>query len=230
MSNIEYLDEVRNLQGWGCYGPGGTPDKPLPCFYCYSEGFSKRNFSKCPACRTFRPHWHPESLTKPFKKSTKRVGVCFMSDLLHPETPRWQIEAAIEMTQNNPDKQMFFLTKNPARYKEFNWPDNCWLGTTVTNNDDMERGDILDLGHYEVNKTWLSMEPLLEPVGRVAIADWIVIGLETKNGKTVSPAPLDRFQLADILNYYEFNDRPVYMKDSLISIVGAEKIIKELPG
>ena len=30
-TEIEWCDETLNPQGWGCYGPGGTPEKPQRC-------------------------------------------------------------------------------------------------------------------------------------------------------------------------------------------------------
>jgi len=56
-----------------------------------------------------------------------------------------------------------FLTKNPKRYKEFEWPKNAWLGTSVENQAAAdERIPLLLQAPAAVR--FISAEPLLGPI------------------------------------------------------------------
>lgn len=164
MSKIEWCDETINPQGWGCYGPGGTPEKPQPCSYCYAKRMSRGPYvPKCEMCRQFLPHWHPEVLEKPLRwKKPRKIFWQSMGDLFHPFTPAVQIAEIIgRIVMHTPQHTHIFLSKNSSRYAEFNpWPDNCWLGTTVTCQEDAD-ARIPELLKAQAKVLFVSAEPLL---------------------------------------------------------------------
>lgn len=165
-SKIEWCDETLNPQGWGCYGPGGTPERPERCWYCYIERQARGPYvPDCGMCRKLIPHWHPERLEQPLRwRKSRRIFWQSMGDLLHPFSPQNQILAVKDMAKATPQHTHIFCTKNPARYAEFNpWPGNCILLTTITGLGD-ERGRIDDLLRAEATVRGLSLEPLLGPV------------------------------------------------------------------
>jgi protein gp37 len=165
-SKIEWCNETVNPQGWGCWGPGGTPDKPQRCWYCYVERQAKGPYvPDCAECRALIPHWHPERLEIPLKwRKPRRIFWQSMGDLMHPLSPKYQIQAVIEVAKATPQHSHIFCTKNAVRYQEFNpWPGNCILLTTITGLGD-EEGRIVDLLQAEAAVRGLSLEPLLGPV------------------------------------------------------------------
>lgn len=182
-TKINWCDETLCPQGWGCYGPGGTAQKPQPCGYCYARTFAKRGFSNCPLCRAFVPHWHPERLNWPSRwKSPKRIFIQSMGDLLHDATPAEHVRAVQEMACRYPHHTFQLLTKNPTRLAEFNpWPVNTWVGATV---DVRARLDpTLDaLSKVDAPVRFVSFEPLNEEMGMPDFAgrvEWIIVGAQT---------------------------------------------------
>ncbi len=109
-----------------------------------------------------------------------------------------------------------FLTKNPKRYLEFKFPDNCWLGTTITNNH--------TLAYKSKNEScFISCEPLLEDIKGewLKYQKWIIIGALNCNGKVVSPdkGGTQREWVRNlILTAQQFNV-PLFIKDSLLEMV-----------
>ena len=105
--------------------------------------------------------WHvrldePNRLSNPAK-----IFVCSMGDLFGDWVPwKWQ-EKIIRTAAHNPQHTFQFLTKNPKVLKQFNpWPSNCWVGTTVTNQADMdERAPWLM--KVDASVRFISHEPLM---------------------------------------------------------------------
>lgn len=165
-SKIEWCDETLNPQGWGCYGPGGTPEKPQRCWYCCVERQAKGPYvPDCELCRQLIPHWHQH---RPEKARTwhkpRRIFWQSMGDLFHPCSPSWQIEAVLKVAKATPQHTHIFCTKEPSRYQEFNpWPENCILLTTITGLGDEDQR-VVDLLKAEARVLGVSLEPLLGPV------------------------------------------------------------------
>ncbi|MDI6854795.1 MAG: DUF5131 family protein, partial [Deltaproteobacteria bacterium] len=201
-TKIEWCDASLNPQGWGCWGPGGTPDKPQRCWYCYSEDFSERSLSKCELCNQFIPHWHPERLELPYRwKKPRKIFWGSMSDLFHPCTPDWQIKSALAVAEATPRHTHIFCTKNPARYQEFNpWPENCWVGATVENQEAANER-LPWLAKVDAKVRFVSFEPLLGPFDSTEVpwpeevwgrrkVEWVIVGALTGPGsKAHQPKP-----------------------------------------
>ena len=84
-------------------------------------------------------------------------------------------------------------------------------------------------------KTFLSIEPLQEDINvdsngsLLKKVDWVIIGAETGNRKEkVVP---DKKWITDIVSVCKDKERPipVFMKDSLVPIVGEENMLREFP-
>lgn len=135
------------------------------CPWCYAKKICNR-FKMIPKWE--EPKFFPERLFEPDKvKKPSTIFVGSMCDLFGDWVwPGW-ILSTIETCERNPHHTFMFLTKNPKRYSEFNFPDNCWLGATLTGEslgfnwpDDLVGDPSLHL-HGLKNKTFLSLEPLL---------------------------------------------------------------------
>jgi protein gp37 len=171
-SKIEWCDETINPQGWGCWGPGGTPEAPKRCWYCYAENsFARRRLSDCPLCNQFVPHWHPERLALPYHwKKPRRIFWGSTSDIFHPCTPDWQIYQVYAIARDFHRHTHIFCTKYPQRYTEMRlkWPENCILLTTVTCQEDEWR--IGELLQADSRVRGVSLEPLL---GSMELSSWL---------------------------------------------------------
>jgi protein gp37 len=148
---------------------------------CYARKMARRQRHKCEKCYKFIPHIHEERLQDPYKlRKPAKVFVCSMGDLFGEWVPDEWIEKIIDIASHNSHLIFQFLTKNPARYREFQFPPNCWLGTTVNRQSDVYR--IVDLVEgNERNIKFVSFEPLY---GEIRIpdrkyVDWIIIGAQT---------------------------------------------------
>jgi protein gp37 len=85
-----------------------------------------------------------------------------MGDLFGDWVPREWIEAILETVCECPWHTFLFLTKNPKRYQEFEFPGNAWIGTTVEAPEYEWRIPLL-LEAY-ASTYWVSIEPILGAV------------------------------------------------------------------
>lgn len=199
------------------------------CRYCYARSIATRFAGTKAYPDGFRPTLHEDLLDVPQKwRKPKRIFVCSMADLFGDWVSDEWIEKVLAACLKAPQHTYFFLTKNPERYvklKEkgilFDLP-NFWYGTSVTKQSD-------DFVWFDRFANWfLSIEPIQEPLGKY-LADhkpgWVIIGAETGNrkGKVIPEKAW-----IDVLSE-EFRDIPVFMKRSLLGVMGEENMRRELP-
>ena len=224
---------------WGCRNH---------CEYCYARGIAKRfykqiyklefrrHFERHPTwawtgdylsgLKDFKPTFLNAQFNKKLPKKPQRIFVGSMSEIYY-----WQeewIEMVIEKVKQYPQHTFQFLTRYPEVYDNYIWPKNCWLGVTITKEEDKKRG-IPYLFITSCNITFVSVEPLLGSVDPVAFSnaniDWVIIGAETGNRKgKVIP---ERRWIEDIVLYCTKNKIPLYTKDKLKDIYPHQ--LKEFP-
>jgi protein gp37 len=164
--------------------------------------------------------FHPDRLSQPAKvKKPSKIFVCSMADLFGDWVPREWIESVLSQALKNPWHTFQFLTKNPKRLQEFNpWPENCWVGCTITNQEDMNErvGYLLNA---DARVRFISHEPLLSEIRQSQawwhktslLLQWAIIGAMTGPG-AVKPKPewvqclVDQYRAAGV---------PVFLKDNL---------------
>lgn len=131
------------------------------------------------------PQYFIERIKSPVPKKPSFIFIGSMCDLFGDWVNKSFIDCIILHVKRNPQHQWIFLTKNPKRYNEFVFPDNVWLGVTVTdsnNKKDMQR--LIDF-HTPTNvKTFVSIEPLLGDWKDVSFPnmDLIIVGALTGSG------------------------------------------------
>ena len=202
-TGIEWTDRTWNPMT-GCYGPGGTKQKPKVCVYCYARKVAETKTNVFP--HGFKPVFMPDRLALPGKvKKPQTVFVGSMTDMMGEWWRDQDILQVMDACAESPRHTFLWLTKNPGRYASFIWPDNCWLGTTVTGPKDLKRiGHLINTPNV---KRFLSIEPmrgyidliphLFMPHKHGASADLIpndaigqvILGGET--GQLASPMDLD---------------------------------------
>lgn len=158
----------------GCLGP----DK-IPCPYCYARDIAFNDRYAAIYLTKFKPTFYPSRLTAPMntkipeksknKEGANRVFICSMADLFGSWVPDEWIQEVINTCTANPQWDFLFLTKNPERYTSFEFPLNCWLGSTC---DTQKRTSITSNVFIEMsnqginikNIKFVSCEPLLEKI------------------------------------------------------------------
>lgn len=190
------------------------------CDYCYGKRIDKRFGDG-----TFAPTFYPARLQEPLKvKKPARIFVGSMADLFGEWTWRFKeggftttdyaVKCILRVVSQCPQHTFIFLTKNPKGMQTFFFPDNCWCGTSV---EDQEKADlrIPELLKVQCRTRFVSYEPALGPVdfysdalgdplcrcaGCLSMAedypdspglqriDWLIIGAQTGPG-AVKPNP-----------------------------------------
>lgn len=188
----------------------------------------------------FTPTFHKYKLDEMKNKKGQNVFVCSMADLFGEWVPDEWIEAVFDACRKAPQHNYMFLTKNPKRYGDLivkdllPKKDNMWFGTSITTGDDIFIA-VRSAGFH----TFVSIEPLLERFPTKAQAkekglswglsrvEWAIIGAETGNraDKVVPKREWIESLVIDLKSY----NIPVFMKDSLLPIMGEENMLREFP-
>ena len=184
---------------------------------------------KAPFPFGFEPTFHRYRLDIPAKwEKPRTIFVCSMADLFGEWVPtRWIVDV-LDACAAAPQHRYLFLTKNPARYGELDYlgllphGKNFWYGTTAT-----QPGE--PFFQRERINTFLSIEPIRGkiPSDSNLGVKWIIIGVETGNRKGKIAAHREWIESA--IDAGVGHHIPVFMKDSLIPIVGAENMRREFP-
>ena len=225
------------------------------CEYCYARGIARRFggrgaedingklfLLKEPRLRTdesynpypfgFLPTFHSYRLGIPSEwKKPRTIFVCSMADLFGAWVPDKWIAEVFAACAGATQHRYLFLTKNPKRYVELYAKgilpvrDNFWYGSTSTGPDvPFYYSRMPDDNPH----TFVSIEPLLKPFGDIeAFPEWVIIGAETGNRKgKVTP---EKEWVDTIVKQARKRGVPIFMKDSLLPVVGAENMLREFP-
>ena len=187
---------------------------------------------KAPYPYGFIPTLHEGRLNDPARhKQPAIVFVGSMCDLFGEWVPDNWIEQVFEACAAAPQHKYLFLTKNPERYEALATagllPDaeNMYFGSTITTPDDAHYYG----GLHTSRKRFLSIEPVLaefEPMGRLW-TDWVIVGAET--GKRKGLIVPKRRWINNICEQADFAGVPVFMKESLVPIMGEGNMRREWP-
>jgi len=174
MTRIEYLDETWNpVTGCSPISAG--------CRNCWARRMAARLRGRCgySADDPFRVTLREDRLIQPLRwRKPRRIGVCFMGDLFHPDVPIYYIQQVFGAMVESRQHTYLVLTKRPDRMLEIQqrwlaWrcaaraANNClqhiWLGVSV---EDQQTADerIPILLQIPAAIRWVSYEPALGPV------------------------------------------------------------------
>lgn len=196
------------------------------CEFCYARRLNNRfgwveDFSK--------PQFFPERLKKLKAKKSRNIFMDSMSDIADWED-EWIIET-FKAIEENPQHNYLFLTKRPIVYED--WlqfgQKNIWCGATGTETRTVNQA-IYYLSWNKGCNTFLSLEPLLNEVHftkGIEHINWVIIGAETGNRKNKVIPKVEWIER--IVNECDICGIPVFMKDSLIPIIGEKNMRREFP-
>lgn len=180
----------------------------------------------------FEPTFHRYRMDTIGKlKMGNNIFVGAMADIFGEWVPDGWIEEIFNVCLEHDEHNYLFLTKNPERYTEVGVPtglENMWYGTTITCDVDADRFNYLPAGC----NIFVSIEPLMgDIVSKHNImfrqVDWIIIGAETGRNKNKIVPELQ--WIKDIVVKADYNSVPIFMKDSLIPIVGEKNMRRDFP-
>ena len=221
------------------------------CEYCYARKIADRfggNFtmSRCsehgylelyakadnPYPDKFSPTFHRYRLNQPQKwVKPQNIFVCSMADLFGEWVPDEWMSEVFNACEKASQHRYLFLTKHPERYTEYGVPadENKWYGVSITQESEMRRFNDLPAGC----NTFVSMEPVLEDLKPekhnilFRQTSWIILGAESGNRKN-RVTPQAEWIKKIVWNAKE-REVSVFMKDSLIPVVGEENMLREFP-
>jgi protein gp37 len=186
-SAIEWTDATWNpVRGCTKISPG--------CKHCYAEVFAERfrGVPGHPYEQGFDLRLVPEKLAEPLRWQTpKMIFVNSMSDLFHDGVPDEYIEAVATVMVRAKWHTYQVLTKRSARMASLlngrlrfaaSSP-HIWWGVSVENKQHgLPR--LRDLQESPASVRFLSIEPLLEELGRIRLRGihWVIVGGESGHG------------------------------------------------
>lgn len=185
-SAIEWTDATWNpVTGCTKVGPG--------CDHCYAERFAERfrGVSGHPYEQGFDLTLRPERLSQPTRWHRPRmIFVNSMSDLFHKEIHDGFIDQVFDTMETANHHIYQVLTKRSSRlaryvnqrYSQTTVYKHIWLGVSV---EDRQRSNrIAHLQRTRASVRFLSVEPLLGPIGPIDLAgiSWVIVGGESGPG------------------------------------------------
>lgn len=183
----------------------------------------------------FAPTLHRYRMNIPGKlKMGNNIFVGAMADVFGAWVPDEWIMQILDVCKEYPIHNYLFLTKNPERYWELEEKGmlpagkNMWYGYSYTCNKSngwaSMKGD---------KNNFVSIEPLLEDLVlfnenvMCPAAKWVIIGAETGRNKNKVVPKIE--WINKILSHCDKFKIPVFMKDSLIPIIGEENMRRDFP-
>lgn len=195
----------------------------IGCEYCYARRINNR-FKITPDFTV--PEFMEKRLKKIGVKSPQTYLMTSMSDFSGWKR-EWR-EQVFQVMKDNPQHVYLFLTKRPQLITFETKMDNVWFGVTVTGRADKDRISCMQ-DHIKSPNYFITFEPLFEDMGEIDLdgIGWVVVGTETGNRKGKITA--DKSWILNIAQQAEVQGIPVFMKSSLVDIVGEENLKQELP-
>lgn len=181
-TGIEWTDATWNpVRGCTKISPG--------CANCYAETLAERfrGVEGHPYEQGFDLRLVPEKLDEPMRwRKPRMVFVNSMSDLFHDDVPNDYVLDVFRVMREANWHQFQLLTKRPDRAllmdSVLDWPGNVWFGVSIETRKYLWRRDKLTATNAAVK--FLSLEPLLGPLGRISLTgiDWVIAGGESGHG------------------------------------------------
>ncbi len=208
MSKIEWTEQTWNPTT-------GCNKVSAGCKNCYAETMARRlQAMGTPGYENgFEFTLMPERLTQPLlKKKPTKYFVNSMSDLFHEKMPKEYLDEIFDVIKSTPQHTYQILTKREDLMADYfgkrKLPENVWMGVTVENKKSLKRIDYLR--KVKATIRFLSVEPLLEDLGKVNLRDihWVIVGGESGH----KARPMKKEWATNIKNQCEEQDATFFFK------------------
>lgn len=163
------------------------------CDNCYAERFAERfrGVSGHPYQNGFELTLRPERVRQPLGwKNPKMIFVNSMSDLFHKGVPRDYVDQVFDTMEQAQWHVFQVLTKRSSRLRKYvnqryvarPAPSHIWLGVSME--DGTKKSRLAHLQDCNASIRFLSVEPLIGPVGRANLSgiSWVIVGGESGPG------------------------------------------------
>lgn len=159
------------------------------CTNCYAERMARRlqAMGQANYRNGFEVTCHAHALELPILwRKPQTIFVNSMSDLFHEDVPEEFISKVFDVMRRAHWHRFQVLTKRATRLQNLAgrliWPENVLMGVSVENRACINRIDALR--DTQARTKFLSIEPLLGPVGRLDLKgiDWVIVGGESGIG------------------------------------------------
>ena len=183
--------------GWAAWTWNPVTGCKHGCPYCYARDIAKRFYPQ-----GFEPTFHPDRLAAPINTPQiqpryhldvgyKGVFVCSMADLFGEWVPSEWITSVLDVVEATPQWNYIFLTKNPKRLIDIEWPDNAWVGTTVDCQSRVRPAEYA-FERIQAKIKFLSCEPLRERIvfRSLSMFHWVIVGAQSKSSGEPAKQPL----------------------------------------
>jgi len=129
--------------------------------------------------KPFKPTFHEDKLKQPLHRKKPTIyATCFMGEIGYCKD-RW-FSQILDVIWECPQHTFIMLTKMPWVFqsRQEDWPDNVWLGVTITKNGELFKLDILK--QLDIKHPIVSFEPLREKMSpNLEGIEGIAIGAKT---------------------------------------------------
>lgn len=185
---------------------------------CYAETIAEGIASAVYEDGFSHHYWKPHMLGDPLKKKQAlKIFVGSMADLFGHWVDDTQIQMILDVAAQTPQHTYQLLTKNPVRTKQFDIPDNVWVGASMPpdfmwgnplsrqQQSRMLRRTLDSLSEANARIKWMSFEPLSWDVSAIVseyttVLDWAVIGAASNGSKYYAPDVEHFAKLLDALS------------------------------
>jgi protein gp37 len=166
----------------------------------------------------FEPTFHRYRLDEPEKvKKPSIIGVVYMGDLFGEWVPDEWIQEVFTTCEAAPWHKYMFLTKNFLKASNYRYPNNWWIGRTITNKEDSSKlcnGDPWNIDGTHRANHFISIEPLLGDAEYLKYYlysfKWVIIGQQTNPNKPPEPQ-----WVQSIIDQCRAANVPVFVKSPL---------------
>jgi len=198
MANKKKFNKIKGVNNWAGWSWNPITGCYHNCQYCYAYDKARKYYDDRPLEERFNPRLWEERLSAPRNTRyrctdnlrDKLVFVCDMGDMFGDFIPDEWIKKVLRQVWRNQQWIFVFLTKNPKRLINIEWPENAWVGATV---DYQWRVGPTEEAFKKIKAPikFISCEPLMGPVvfSSIDIFDWIIIGGRNETARMPAGQP-----------------------------------------
>ncbi len=189
--------------------------------YCYAHRMYKRFKWNPEITYDVQPLLDIEKIKQP-----SRIFVGSTMELFGEWVDAFWLDGIIRTAKDNLCHTFIFLTKQPQNLIKWTFPENCWIGVSVTNQT-MHNEAIVALDAIKAPVKFISYEPLLSEISLHSPYDleginWVIIGAQTPYSPKT--APKMSWVQEILVAASNAGNIPVFMKNNLQPVLDHDSL------